>query len=722
MYDENLYAEVVFDGEETHAPVRMGVPRSDQLQGTTLERLCELAGRVCYHSLGKGRDSAEYHKHIADVGHGCYDAETEVLTADGWKHWDEVSESDRFATLDGIGSVVYQKPLRLIRKQHRGRMYRVESTQVDLLVTPDHKMYACLMTTREGRQRRDFVRISAEELGTKAHAYFKGGCVLDTNDPGAEARLDDAHVGALLGFAIGDGYIGPRSRVVTFRLRRERKIRFLEAQANRLRWEVRERRNDTYAVVVPANHWEMFKGIYAEDGQKVIPQALLTTSSLRFQDGLLDGLLNSDGTQGETSVAYDTTSAILAGQIQQLCLHLGLAGNISQAQCYENRRSNRLPLYRVTVNRRTLRPQVNKYAGQKGRTQWIDDWEGEVFCAEVPNNTLYVRRNGKTVWSGNSVWEHANFTWEIRGEYGTSLPSGRTLLDEVALIYLNRPGVWVTYSGGEEDGWQGVRVTSNLRAVAEWDAHNNGILMWSLVSLAMQRTGHNLAPQIIRSPDWEESRLLLGHRGATYYDHQFSYELSKPAHPEEKWVSLLLGCSRGASHEQVRHKWRTAVSQRSTRYVDESESPWVEHPLETVRREAAGERRWELGPAVCLLSGQTHSAEEIGRAAYKGAADNLQPWLTARGVDKSTARKQARGAARGYLGNALHTELIFSASVAQWRRMIAMRCSAAADAEIRVLYGHILRALRTTRWVEDFSDITLVPSPDGIGEVAQFFG
>src|SRR5271156_467491 len=40
-----------------------------QFVGTPLERLCEMAARACYDSAGRGRNSANMHKHIIEVGH-----------------------------------------------------------------------------------------------------------------------------------------------------------------------------------------------------------------------------------------------------------------------------------------------------------------------------------------------------------------------------------------------------------------------------------------------------------------------------------------------------------------------------------------------------------------------------------------------------------------------------------------------------------------------------
>jgi thymidylate synthase ThyX len=126
--------------------------------------------------------------------------------------------------------------------------------------------------------------------------------------------------------------------------------------------------------------------------------------------------------------------------------------------------------------------------------------------------------------------------------------------------------------------------------------------------------------------------------------------------------------------------------------------------------------------AKSLLGSDDHDdlgyqVRDIAATHYDRVVKALIPWLLDRGVDKGTARKQARGAARGYLGNALYTELVFSASVAQWKRMIAQRCSAAADAEIRCVYIPCVEQLLNSCWASAFEGYKLIPSPDGIGKI-----
>jgi thymidylate synthase (FAD) len=44
----------------------------------------------------------------------------------------------------------------------------------------------------------------------------------------------------------------------------------------------------------------------------------------------------------------------------------------------------------------------------------VEWYDGAIHCVEVPSGTLYVRRNGYAVWSGNTPFEHNSFRFHIR--------------------------------------------------------------------------------------------------------------------------------------------------------------------------------------------------------------------------------------------------------------------------------------------------------------------
>ena len=315
-----------------------------------------------------------------------------------------------------------------------------------------------------------------------------------------------------------------------------------------------------------------------------------------------------------------------------------------------------------------------------------------------------------------SVWEHFNFTVEIPLGKSKTLSNDRWPVQNRRALFgsccTNRPGVMSFFAFKPK----GIRVTLNLRSVVEWLRWEQELYNGRVTPCAMQfasmfhRIGHELAPHIIsESPQFDGE--IVGVKDSASlveFDELQLAELSRPISDHERWISMYLTGSRGLSHELVRHGDFTAISQRSTRFVDESESPWVEHPLTSEFRAMAGS-----SPDPQWIVAESHAKE-----TYRATAASLEPWLIARGVEKTSARKQARGAARGYLGNALHTELIFSANVAQWKRMLRQRASQFADAEIRELFCKVLAELKTSRYADRFDGWELVPSPDGIGQVA----
>lgn len=309
-----------------------------------------------------------------------------------------------------------------------------------------------------------------------------------------------------------------------------------------------------------------------------------------------------------------------------------------------------------------------------------------------------------------SVFEHVNFTIEVAG-----VASDATTL----LALVNRPGLWVDFGG-----LGCIRLTLNLRSVLEWDDWTAAFVRNPAVAARADSIG-----SIVRALVHQRVPMIVPPEAGTTVP-AWCAAIVDPANEHEQWVTLFLTGSRGFSHEQVRHGDFTAISQRSTRYVDEDESPWVEHPLtgsfrgDYEARMAEARAATDLDPAVsAVLVQDTTLLRELDEAiwgaqhAYSELVGRLQPWLEARGVDKFTARKQARGAARGYLGNALYTELVFSANVSQWKRMMRARCNPAADAEIRELFAKALPVLKACRYGSAFDKMSLAASPDGIGEV-----
>lgn len=247
-----------------------------------------------------------------------------------------------------------------------------------------------------------------------------------------------------------------------------------------------------------------------------------------------------------------------------------------------------------------------------------------------------------------SVYEHCAFTAEF-----DSFP------DEWHKWLLNRPGLYCLKLDNR------VRLTVNLRTILEW---NEVVPTPTRGSIALGEElkfhASKLAPQVVSSPKIKNvySRIV------------------PPVDINEVWISVWLKGSRGFSHELVRHGDWTAISQRSTRYVDESESEMCWHP--SIKKQIVK----NPGGSSDFF---TNMVKEGTTEAYQMIFDEL--------LNLGLDLKTARGAARGVLPNALETQLIFSASLRQWNHIFSLRCSPFADGEIREIIMNVKRKIFNER-------------------------
>lgn len=162
------------------------------------------------------------------------------------------------------------------------------------------------------------------------------------------------------------------------------------------------------------------------------------------------------------------------------------------------------------------------------------------------------------------------------------------------------------------------------------------------------------------------------------------------------WNFVFAGVSRSFTHELVRHRAGFGYSQLSQRYVDESESDFVE-------------------PDCIADDPPLHAlwldAVKQSHAAYCRLSDALFAKFAAV-PDKTLRRKMARQAARSVLPNATETKIFVTANARALRHFIELRCNEHAETEIRVVAAAVLRIMQKEA-PNIFADYKLVDLPDG---------
>jgi thymidylate synthase (FAD) len=340
--------------------------------------------------------------------HGCYDADTEVLTDQGWKAWPDVTGDEAFMSRAPDGRITFDYATRLVAKHVRGPMIRMRKTNVDLLVTPDHNMLA---RRRRQPHREAWELVPAHDFLEASHRIPMGG----GDWSGEEWYFGyTPGVSALLGFFIGDGWFDGRT-TPTFRLRKEREIRFLHEQAERAGYSVSVS-GDRHYLIADEEFRLLAKKCYDDQGRKIIPREVLDQPREELEEVLL-GLMHSDGsTSASGKENYCTTSRPLVDGIQELAVKVGRAAVFREHRHRpDDGHLGDKPVYRMTIYRqRNLTPRLGATTSRRADEVQVVDYDGMVYCVTVPHSVLYVRRNGIPAWCGNTPFEHNSLTYYVQ--------------------------------------------------------------------------------------------------------------------------------------------------------------------------------------------------------------------------------------------------------------------------------------------------------------------
>lgn len=299
---------------------------------------------------------------VGDKAH-CLSTDHEVLTLDGWKFNHQLSTSDKVATLVD-GNLVYQRPTKVLDyPDYQGDMYHIATQQLDLMVTPNHRMFVSKSSNREN-ELLDYDFELAEDISGKCRRYKK--------DAAWDAKDYQFRLPAVF---CDNGAIYPEKDVDM-----DSWLRFFGTWID----DDQSSYNDTFTA--DDQQLRSYMKQFGEASNKHLHEWVwhLSTRQARL---LLESIVSCD--------VYYTSSTKLADNIMQLALHCGWSSN-KQLQTETGNNMWRLEIIKSENN-----PVVNH--GHTDQTETIiKNYNKPVFCLEVPGGVFYVRRNGKAVWTGNS--------------------------------------------------------------------------------------------------------------------------------------------------------------------------------------------------------------------------------------------------------------------------------------------------------------------------------
>jgi phosphoribosylamine-glycine ligase len=360
---------------------------------------------------------------------GCYDDKTEVLTNSGWKSFKDLTYSDKICTLNPSTHVIeYHEPTAIVSFDHHKKLLSIQNRALDIAVTPDHNMYVCSQQNRRnGTNNFEFVKardlecqsvikrtgtwIGVEQeyfvLPSISVGHYEGRQVVFHILPEIQIPMDDWL--AFLGTWISDGSFSHNKICVAPKT--PEKCAIVEKMLSRLPFKF-TKCNDMFYFY--DGQLYSYLQVFGRTWEKYVPDFVKELSPRQITIFLDWYALGDAAIMKNDSRVFYTSSKRLADDVQELLLKTGRLGIVKTRQQYgqvwivdhfADRSGKQYEVIERVIERDSY---IDK------RDTRIIDYCGRVYCATVKNHVMYVRRNGKPYWCGNTLmwWSERNKIFE----------------------------------------------------------------------------------------------------------------------------------------------------------------------------------------------------------------------------------------------------------------------------------------------------------------------
>ncbi len=338
----------------------------------------------------------------------CYSDDTEVLTSNGWKLFKDVDErTDLAASRDPTTGYFEWAPIAFkIAEPFRGDLLHWQSTELDMLVTPEHRVP---FTYRDspGVVHWQSAEWLAEhmsghhyvDLTSRWMAGFAGSAgIVPISDGFAMSARAYAE---FMGLYLSEGSTN-RGRIAIYQRDQKPDMqRILDATG--LPWRFRD--------TGKAAGWTLYhRGlgahlkVYGRAQEKSAP--ILVKEMPRADiEAFIWAYTAGDGhvrtcANGSVEHTVFTTSKAMADDFQEMAQKVGWNSSLRrvkpQTSVLDGRTITNGGGYSITFKKRATRAELHR------RNFSRVPYDGFVYCLNVPHHTLYVRRGGKPHWNGNT--------------------------------------------------------------------------------------------------------------------------------------------------------------------------------------------------------------------------------------------------------------------------------------------------------------------------------
>lgn len=330
----------------------------------------------------------------------CYSDDTEILTDQGWKFFQDLNRTEKVATLNPSSGVMeYQNPLDYQIIPYRGFLLHYnKKNYTDLLVTPNHKLFI-----RDGCSQKIPFSFKSELERTSENIKFKRDFIWIGQNKNfflknKEYKIED-YV-EFMGWFLSSGYT-TKNRVGISKSTSSSYNKQIKLILEKMGFKYGHSKAD---YIFYNEEWYDYLRQFEISKEKFVPNFIKELTPNLIKIFLKTFAKGSGHKQKENYVLY-SSSIKLINDLQELVFKSGGTGSI---RVKNKTRKQKIKSDKKSISKKEICYEViwdlknGKEFEFKGRPNvvWYD---GFVYDVTVPKyHTLLVRRNGKPIWSSNS--------------------------------------------------------------------------------------------------------------------------------------------------------------------------------------------------------------------------------------------------------------------------------------------------------------------------------
>jgi len=345
-----------------------------------------------------------------DKGPNCYSSDTEILSENGWKTFDKLEKNAKVMTFDPENRFLkFKRPEKIYWMKYEGEMIHFNHRELDLLVTPNHRMLV------KSRKSKKIEILEAENLIGEKEIFLSGiwkgespeYFTIDEYNYGLKRKLEKLEIKFVdwirfMGLYLSEGYVTNREnehRVYICQTKNSKHFNDFEKILSKIPFNYSYREEDSKFRINSIQLVNILKD-FGKAKEKFVPDYIRNAKNEHIKE-FLNAFWLGDGSLHNERMRFHSSSRKLIDDIQELVLKTGKSSIITVDKRTKMLNPINKKYYDASeVYSLGIKPETK--VGIRKKDIKKTNYQGYVGCVDVSMGFVVVRRNNRVAVSGNT--------------------------------------------------------------------------------------------------------------------------------------------------------------------------------------------------------------------------------------------------------------------------------------------------------------------------------